>query len=189
MVVHEILVLGVGVRIPVVQQNSMSMRNNSGYKGMLRDRCPEVVNYALKWQKAKERWIDHAYVSFIKFYVDNKEKYHTTRIILGIAKFYRNFEFDKSIDWENLTTEETLYWKRVSSWVRWFMQNYAYIENMYSISKQAGKSDMEIKVDIICGYLSDLLPDETATKEEKQAKFDYIDKLVNFLVDCFEKRI
>ena len=117
---------------------------NSGYKGMLRDRCPEVVNYALKWQKAKERWINHAYVNFIKFYVDNKERYHTTRIILGLAKFYRNFDFNKSIDWENLTEEETKYWKRVSSWVRWFMKNYAYIENLYSISRQAGKDEMEI---------------------------------------------
>jgi hypothetical protein len=156
---------------------------------MLRDRCPEVVNYALKWQKAKERWIDHAYANFIKFYVKKEDRYNATRIVLGIAKFYRNFDFEKSIEWDNLTKEEHEYWKRVSSWVRWFMQNYAYIENMYSISKQAGKSDMKIKVDIICCYLSDLLPDENATNEEKQAKYEYVDKLVNFLIDCFEKRI
>lgn len=162
---------------------------NAGYKGMLRDRCPEVVNYALKWQKAKERWIDHAYINFIKFYVDNKEKYHTTRIILGIAKFYRNFNFDKSIDWENLTQEEDIYWKRVSSWVRWFMKNYAYIENMYNISKQTGKDEMSIKIEIIRSYLSELLPDKNATEEEAQAKYEYIDKLVNFLINCFEKRI
>ena len=162
---------------------------NSGYKGMLRDRCPEVVNYALKWQKAKERWINHAYVNFIKFYVDNKERYHTTRIILGLAKFYRNFDFNKSIDWENLTEEETKYWKRVSSWVRWFMKNYAYIENLYSISRQAGKDEMEIKIQIINSYLSTLLPTKEDSKEEKRAKYEYVDKLVNFLIDCFEKRI
>ena len=160
---------------------------HSGYKGMLRDRCPTVVSYALKWQKAKERWINHAYVNFIKFYVDNKEKYHTTRIILGIAKFYRNFDFDKSIDWDNLTDEETIYWKRVSSWVRWFMKNYAYIENLYSISKQAGKDEMEIKVQIVNGYLSALLPSPDATEEEKQAKYHYVDKLVDFLIECFNK--
>ena len=44
---------------------------------MLRDRCPRVVNYALKWQKAKERWIDHAYANFIKIYCDNEEKKNT----------------------------------------------------------------------------------------------------------------
>ena len=162
---------------------------NSGYKGMLRDRCPEVVNYALKWQKAKERWINHAYVNFIKFYVDNKERYHTTRIILGLAKFYRNFDFNKSIDWENLTEEETKYWKRVSSWVRWFMKNHAYIENLYSISRQAGKDEMEIKIQIINSYLSTLLPTKEDSNEEKRAKYEYVDKLVNFLIDCFEKRI
>ena len=42
------------------------MNNTTGYKGMLRDRCPQVVNYALKWQKAKERWINHTYDKFIK---------------------------------------------------------------------------------------------------------------------------
>lgn len=187
MVTHKILVLGFWVRIPVVQQIFISMRN-AGYKSMLRDRCPEVVDYALKWQKAKERWVNHAYVNFIKFYVDNKEKNHATRIILGIAKFYRNFEFDKSIDWENLTDEETMYWKRVSSWVGWFMKNYAYIENMYNISRQTGKDEMNIKIQIINSYLSTLLPTEENSDEEKRAKYEYVDKLVNFLINCFEKR-
>ena len=36
-----------------------------GYKEMLRDRCPKMVNYALKWRKAKEKWIDHVYSNFI----------------------------------------------------------------------------------------------------------------------------
>lgn len=162
---------------------------NTGYKGMLRDRCPTVVDYALKWQKAKEKWIDHAYINFIKFYVDKKERNHATRIVLGIAKFYRNFNFDKSIDWENLTNEEEIYWKRVSSWVRWFTKNYAYMENMYNISKKVGKDDMSIKVDIIRGYLSSLLPNEIATEEEKQARYQYVDKLVDFLFNCFNKKV
>lgn len=164
-------------------------RNYTGYKGMLRDRCPKVVNYALKWQKAKERWIDHAYNNFIKFYIDNKEKNHTTRIILGIAKYYRNFEFDKSIEWENCTIEEREYWKRVSSWVQWFTKNYAYIENAYNISKQCGKDEQSIKVEIILGWLKPLMPNEEETEKEKQAKYDYVDKLVDFLIECFEGRI
>ena len=165
------------------------MRKTTGYKGMLRDRCPKVVNYALKWQKAKERWINHAYINFIKIYCDKRERNNATRIILGIAKFYRNFEFDKSIDWENLTPEETIYWKRVSSWVEWFMKTYAYIENSYEISRQNGKDEFSIKVELINGYLSKLLPDKTDDEEEKQAKYNYVDKLVNFLIDCFEERI
>ena len=165
------------------------MGKTSGYKGMLRDRCPKVVDYALKWQKAKERWIEHAYNQFIKIYIDNSERYHTTRIILGIAKFYRNFEFDKSIDWENLTKEEELYWRRISSWVRWFRTNYAYMENAYKISKEVGKSEFDIKVELIRGYLSTLLPTQNDTEEEKQAKCKYVDSLVDFLIKCFENRI
>lgn len=165
------------------------MKNNTGYKSMLRDRCPKVVDHALKWQKAKERWVDHAYVNFIKIYCDKNERKHAARIILGIAKFYRNFEFDKSIDWDNLTPEEVIYWKRISSWVKWFMKQYAYIENAYNISKQAGKDEFSIKVELINSYLSSLLPDKTTNEEEKQAKYEYVDKLVNFLIKCFEGRI
>lgn len=165
------------------------MKKSTSYKEMLRDRCPKVVNYALKWQRAKERWIDHAYCRFIKIYVDSQERKHTTKIILGIAKFYRNFEFDKSIDWENLTKDEEIYWKRISSWVRWFTEKYAYIENAYEISKKTGKNDFDIRVEIINSYLSALLPDESIDEEHKKAQYEYIDKFVEFLINCFEGRI
>ena len=161
------------------------MGTTTGYKGMLRDRCPTVVNYALKWQKAKERWIDHAYVNFIKFYCDNNERKHVTRIILGIAKFYRNFEFDKSIDWDNLTPEETVYWKRVSSWVRWFMEEYMWIEETYNTYKQRGWDEFDIKVKLISTHLSALLPSKTASEEERIAKYRYVDNLADFLIKCF----
>lgn len=165
------------------------MNTSAGYKGMLRDRCPKVVDYALKWQKAKERWIDHAYVNFIKFYVDKNERNHATRIILGIAKFYRNFDFDKSIDWDNLSKEEEKYWKRISSWVNWFMQTYAYIENAYKISRDNGKAEFDIKVELITGYLSELLPTNDMTDEEKEAKYRYVDRLVDFLIKCFNNDV
>ena len=158
----------------------------TGYKGMLRDRCPQTVNYALKWQKAKERWIEHAYVNFIKFYCDNNERKHATRIVLGIAKFYRNFEFDKSIDWDNLSDEEKNYWKRVSSWVNWFSKKYKYMKNMYETSREAGKNEFDIKVELINGYLSKLLPSENMSEEEKEAKYKYVNDLVEFLIKCFK---
>lgn len=189
MVAQQTLVLLVEVRIRVRQQKYNNMRKITGYKGMLRDRCPKVVNYALKWQKAKERWIEHAYVNFIKLYVDNKERNHATRIVLGIAKFYRNFDFHKSIEWDNLLPEDKLYWERVEGWVNWFMKNYAYIENMYEISRKAGKSEFDIKVEIINSYLKTLLPSPDMKEEEKQAKYAYVDSLVDFLIKCFEDRI
>lgn len=156
---------------------------------MLRDRCPETVNYALKWQKAKERWIDHAYNNFIKIYVDSNERKHTTRIILGIAKFYREFEFDKSIDWDNITKEEQEYWTRVSSWVNWFRTNYAYIKNAYVISRESGKSEFDTKINIINRYLRTLLPEDSDEEDIKQEKYKYVDNLVDFLVKCFDGRI
>lgn len=165
------------------------MGKTTGYKGMLRDRLPKVVDYALKWQKAKERWIDHAYRNFINLYCDSDERYHTTRIILGIAKYYRNFEFDKSIDWDNLTPEEDAYWRRISSWVNWFRTQYAYMENMYSISLATGKDEFSIKVELITNYLSSLLPTPDMTEEEKQAKYKYVDKLADYLVKCFKESI
>lgn len=158
----------------------------TGYKEMLRDRCPAVVDCALKWQKAKERWIEHAYTRFICIYLDSKERYNATRIILGLSKKNRNFEFDKSVDWDNLSYEEKVYWKRVSLWVNWFQENYAYIENAYETSRKVGKDEYNIKVELIRDYLSDFLPDKHESKEVKTAKYNYVDKFVNYLISCFE---
>lgn len=91
---------------------------------MLRDRVPLLVNLALKWCKAKECWINHVYDNFVNIYVDKEQRYEATRIVLGISGKYRNFEFNKTIAWDNLTDEETKSWKTVEDWVNWF-QNYA----------------------------------------------------------------
>lgn len=165
------------------------MKKTSGYKGMLRDRIPKTADYALKWQRAKERWIDHTYQNFIKIYCNSEERYHTTRIILGIAKHYRNFEFDKSIDWDNLTPEEIVYWQRVSSWVDWFRTQYTAMNTVYKESLDDGKDEFSIKVELIKSYLSDLLPAPDMTEDEKQAKYEYVNKLVDYLIKCFRKSI
>lgn len=161
-------------------------KKSTSYREMLRDRCPKVVSYALKWQKAKEKWIDHAYKNFINIYVEKDERKHATRIILGIAKFYRNFDFHKSIDWDNLLPEDKAYWERVESWVDWFQKNYSYIQNVYEISRKAGKDELNTKVEIIDKWLYDLKPSPDDTEEVKQAKYDYIDALLDFLWKCFE---
>lgn len=165
------------------------MKKSTGYKEMLRDRCPRTVNYALKWQKSKERWLDHAYTNFIKIYCDKKERNNATRIILGISKFYRNFDFDKSINWDNLTPEDKVYWERISSWVKWFQKQYMFIEKTYITSRETGKDEFDSKVEIINRYLSSLLPPNNMTEKEKEAKYKFVNNLVDFLVDCFEGRI
>lgn len=165
------------------------MQKTAGYKGMLRDRIPQTTNYALKWQKAKERWIDHAYRSFIRIFCDKKDRDQATRIVLGLTSGYEPFNLEKSIDWDNLTPEEKAYWKRVSSWVDWFATEYANIKQAYETSRENGKDEFTIKVEIINAYLSALLPDENADWGEKIAKYQYVDDLVDFLIKCFNKRI
>ena len=83
MAAQEILVLLDGVRIPVLQQIFMVMKKQ-GYREILRDRCPKIVNYALKWQKAKDAWIEHVYRNFIGIYVNKDDRNNATRIVLGL---------------------------------------------------------------------------------------------------------
>lgn len=170
-----------------------------GYREMLRDRCPKLVSYALKWQKAKEKWIDHTYEKFVKIVGDEysfsdrlirkapENKKVIMRALLGIVNGkVRHFDFDKTIDWDNLTDEEKVYWKRISSWVKWFSTDYAYIESAYDNSKKVGRDEEEIKIEIINSYLAWLMPKEGDTDEVKQAKYQYIDNFVNYLFRCFE---
>ena len=155
---------------------------------MLRDRCPKVVNYALKWRKAKEKWINHCYSKFIKIYSDKDQRNNATRLCLGIkAGKIRNFDFAQTIDWDNLDSMDTLYWTTIDSWVRWFMKNYAYIENTYSISKKLGDDYFTTEVKIIRTHLTWLLPSTNDTQEEREAKFDYVDRFAEYLMKCLEE--
>lgn len=96
---------------------------------MLRDRCPKVVDLALKWCKAKTKWVDHVYDHFINIYALKEERYEATRIALGISGKYHNFDFNKSIDWINLDEDEGEYWNVISNWVKWFVNRHATIES------------------------------------------------------------
>lgn len=173
-----------------------------GYREMLRDRCPKMVDYALKWQKAKEKWIEHAYCYFIKIVGEERDiddnlirtasdnKRAIITVLLGLKKGKpKHFEFNKTIDWDNLSDEDKIYWEKVASWVKWFSTKYAYIENAYDISKKAGKNDLDIRIEIINDYLTALMPSADASEEEKIAKYEYVDKLVDFLIRCIEKKL
>ena len=155
------------------------MKKSTGYKEMLRDRCPAVVDIALKWCNVKQKWIDHTYDHFIKLYKHKNDRNEATRIILGISKRYRNFDFHKTIDWDNLTKEETEYWTWVWKWVEWFMQNFMYIKNLYKVSVSCGKDEDECKFEILSKYLKFLL-------DEK--RYTTADKLVDYLIKCINKK-
>lgn len=143
---------------------------------MLRDRVPLLVNLALKWCKAKECWINHVYDNFIHIYVDKKQRYEATKIVLGISKKYwkntevqyRNFEFNKTIAWDNLTDEETKSWKTVENWVKWFQNCAMDIKEEYEQYKYVYNST-EIQM-----YLVDKFLD---TQNE-----DLAYKLVSFII-------
>lgn len=111
---------------------------NTSYREMLRDRLPSTIGLALIWCRAKERWLDHVYYSFINIYKDQSERYNATKVVLGMKKGKVHLDFHKTIDWDNLTEEETLYWTRVEHWVNWFRKQMLYIEQTYSMYSKRG---------------------------------------------------
>lgn len=158
----------------------------TGYREMLRDRCPKVVSHALKWCGVKEAWLDHVYENFIWMYCDNEERLKATKLVLGINEHEMKFVFEDTICEDNLTTEEKQKWNKVKHWVSWFQREYAYIENAYSISKTKGKDIRDIKLEIMKNYLQWMCPNNTDDEETKQRKNTAVNKFTDYLIDCFE---
>lgn len=151
---------------------------NTGYRAMIRDRVPFVVNLALIWTNSKTAWVEHVYKSFIGIYPSHNERDNAVRIVLGIKRRYKPFNFHSTIDWNNLKSEsknpyETIsHWKFVEGWVDWFTANYAYIENAYAISITSGFDEKDTKSKIMQDYLGFL------TEKEKE-------DMINLLIANF----
>lgn len=62
-----------------------------GYKAMIRDRMPLMLNLALKWCRAKERWIDYVYDNIVKKYPEHKRSV-VVKQILGIKQRWKRQE-------------------------------------------------------------------------------------------------
>lgn len=165
------------------------MNKNTGYKQMLRDRCPKVVSYALKWCKAKEKWLNYVYKEQIWILSNKKERLTQTKLILGIKNGKHEFSFHDTIGWKELTPEEVYYWTYVESWVDFFTQKYMYIENAYTISITCGRSIEQCKYEIMSNWLLDLCPKTTDDKKTIEKKNQYVNDLTDYLIDCFEGRI
>lgn len=144
-------------------------KQNTSYKAMLRDRTPLLVDLALKWCKAKECWINHVYDNFINIYTDKEQRYEATRITLGISGKYRNFDFEKTIAWDNLDKDEEKSWQTVKDWVDWFSNHATDIKNEYEKIKNIYTRD-EAEM-----YLTDKF---LATENEAIAY-----KLIKFIID------
>lgn len=113
----------------------MAKKKSTSYKEMLRDRVPKTVELALLFCKCKNLWIDHVYDNFIRIHVHKKDRYDATRICLGISGRNRDFNFSKTIMWDNMSEEETADWTNVCTWVEYFQENYQIAENEVKLAK------------------------------------------------------
>ena len=143
----------------------------TGYKEMLRNRLPYVVDLALKWCKAKDKWLDHVYKNFIGILLDDADRKKVTRTILGINKGKpRHFNFHQSILWEDfsMTKEEREYWTWVEGWVSWFRSTYGWIECKYKNLHTTEEYDEEVFIETLKRtYFANMAPEE----QEKIAKY------------------
>lgn len=166
------------------------MKNQTGYRQMLRDRLPLYVSDALKWCKAKEAWLDHVYKNFIWLYKDNKERLAQARLALGYKEHLpREFKFEDTIDWENLNDEEMKHWENVRKWVSWFTKTVPNIEDDYISLKRKGKTIIEIKQELMLKWFKWLFPTSKDNAKIRKKKNDEINKILDYLIDCFENRI
>lgn len=154
-----------------------------GYKAMIRDRCPYVVNLALKWCtefgrlanqeiepskrfafKVKTRWIDKVYQENVAIYTTKDEKNSALHKALGIHNGKQEFNFADSINLESINKtwnkSERQFWIWVNSWVVWFVTHYAYIRNAYSISGSYNDNWKQLVINdasYLDGYLDDFI--------------------------------
>jgi hypothetical protein len=80
----------------------------TGYKAMLRDRMPLMLDLALKWCKAKERWINYVYDNIIKKYPQDKRSL-VVKQILGIKQRWKRQEiYDqlRYVEFKPITREQ-----------------------------------------------------------------------------------
>lgn len=109
----------------------------TGFKQMLRDRIPEYTNLALKWCKVKGKWIDYVYDNEIWFLADKEQRKYQTKAILGLVHAKHHFDFNTTIEWDDLDKEEIELWTNVKTWVEWFKENLEHLKsNINSIDKQ-----------------------------------------------------
>lgn len=165
------------------------MKKNTGYREMLRDRCPKVVSFALKWCKAKEKWLDYVYKEQVWPLKSKEKRLEQTKAILGIKNGKQNFNFHDTIFWKGLTNADVYYWTYVEEWVNFFVSKFIYIENMYVNSLVHGKSIADVKLEIMKNWLIQLCPTQDDDEKTRKEKSNYVNNLTDYLIDCFEGNI
>lgn len=151
---------------------------NKGYRGMLRDRMLPVVSLALKRCKCKDKYIDYVYkrfvvckpveyrslavkqvlglkaaVSFdeIQLWAWRHGKQITRKQIQSVPKELRFFDFEDTIDWNQLKNQDiTSYelFKLANGWVKWFKAYLPYVENSWkNFKKVFHYSDTQVQAE------------------------------------------
>lgn len=75
---------------------------------MLRDRMPKMLDLALRWCKAKDRWINYVYDNIIRKYPSEKRSV-IVKTILGIKQQYKHQEiYDtlRYVEFKPITMEQ-----------------------------------------------------------------------------------
>ena len=156
---------------------------------------PEIINLALKWCNAKERWINHVYDNFVKKYPMEKRGI-MVKIALGIKQQFKRQEiydyfryvegidvprermysipkddlfmpFRSTINWRSLDKDMYNYWKIVVEWVEWFKKTHISIEDTYRHSLNFGN-------------------DKETSKSIIMSKYKLNNKLAEYLIKSFE---
>ena len=112
--------------------------NNKGYRGMIRDRMPYILDVVLRYFGMKNKWISHVYDNFVKIFKSNDDKDMAVRVTLGISSRYSTFMYDRSINWDNLTEEEQKYWEAVGKVYEWLQKYHITLEQSYKSLKYGG---------------------------------------------------
>lgn len=124
-----------------------------GYKAMLRDRVPRTVDLALKWCKAKDRWVEYVYYTHIWWIKEKEAREHQTKYLLALTKNNREFKFENTIEWNDLSEEERKYWESVQSWVSWFSIQLLPMVDSYKLHLMQGDSPEYIQLCMTEKYL------------------------------------
>lgn len=159
---------------------------NTSYKQMLRNRCPEAIDKALKFCKAKELWLDHVYNNFIWIYASKKDRLDATKRILGLKNNRANFNFAQTIDWNNLSKEDVKFWKSVEYYVDLFKFSSNAIRDHYLHMKSWHMTTEEIKLNMIKKFLMPLCPLSDDPDEVRKRKNANVNALCDYLIDWFE---
>ena len=171
----------------------------SGYKQMLRDRMPEMLNYALIYCGAKNRWIDYIYDNSIKKYSE-KERSIAVKVALGIKPMYKRKELYDKIRYDmfkpvKITKEQVdaipkseLYmsFKQTIDFEKLEKEDpdmYQYWKDVASWVNWFSKTYVSVKDTYLRAKKWQLTDDEI--KESLIAKYSINEKLVKFLIKTF----